>query len=257
MRLVGGGVAAWPLVARAQRPTTTAKAAHIAYLGALSPATLDPRQIEQFKAGLVENGLIEGQNITVDYLWAEGNTDRMQQLAAELARRDLDVIVTAGPQPMRALLATGTKTPIVFAILYDPISDRFVQSLARPGGNATGLSMVGTDIETKRVEVLKDAVPAVTKLMILHDPTMGTTALADVKVVAKSLGLQFIVSEAHDPAKFAEIFADAQAQGVNGVTTMASPLLNFQRKPLIELAVQHRLPSIWEASAYVHDGGLL
>jgi putative tryptophan/tyrosine transport system substrate-binding protein len=257
MRLVGGGVAAWPLVARAQRPTTTAKAAHIAYLGALSPATLDPRQIEQFKAGLVENGLIEGQNITVDYLWAEGNTDRMQQLAAELARRDLDVIVTAGTQPMRALLATGTKTPIVFAILYDPISDGFVQSLARPGGNATGLSMVGTDIETKRVEVLKDAAPAVTKLMILHDPTMGTTALADVKVVAKSIGLQFIVSEADDPAKFAEIFADAQAHGVNGVTTMASPLLNFQRKPLIELAVQHHLPSIWEASAYVRDGGLL
>jgi putative ABC transport system substrate-binding protein len=218
---------------------------------------LDPRQIEQFKAGLVENGLIEGQNIIVDYLWAEGNTDRMQQLAAELARRDLDVIVTAGPQPMRALLATGTKTPIVFAILNDPISDGFVQSLARPGGNATGLSMVGTDIEGKRVEVLKDAVPTVTKLIILHDPTMGTTALAGVEAVAKSLALQFIVSEVDNPAKFAEIFAAARTQGVNGVTTMASPLLNFQRKGLIELAAQHRLPSIWEADAFVRDGGLL
>jgi putative ABC transport system substrate-binding protein len=218
---------------------------------------LEPRQIEQFKAGLVENGLIEGQNIIVDYLWAEGNTDRMQQLAAELARRDLDVIVTAGPQPMRALLATGTKTPIVFAILNDPISDGFVQSLARPGGNATGLSMAGTDIEGKRVEVLKDAVPTVTKLIILHDPTMGTTALAGVEAVAKSLALQFIVSEVDNPAKFAEIFAAARTQGVNGVTTMASPLLNFQRKGLIELAAQHRLPSIWEADAFVRDGGLL
>jgi putative tryptophan/tyrosine transport system substrate-binding protein len=249
--------AAWPFAARAQQQTTTGKVAHIAYLGGLSPATLDPRQIEQFKAGLVENGLIEGQNITVDYLWGEGSIERIQHLAAELTRRDLDVIVTAGPQPLRALLATGTKTPIVFAILNDPIADGFVQSLARPSGNVTGLSMVGSDIETKRVEVLKDAVPAVTKLMILHDPTMGATALMDVKAVAKSLGLQFIVSEADDPAKFAEIFADAKAQKVDGVTAMASPLLNFQRKRLIELAAQHRLPSIWEASAYVRDGGLL
>jgi putative tryptophan/tyrosine transport system substrate-binding protein len=93
--------------------------------------------------------------------------------------------------------------------------------------------------------------------MLLHDPTMGATALADVKAVAESLGLQFIVSEADDPAKFAEIFADAKAQGVDGVTAMASPLLNFQRKHLIELTAQHRLPSIWEASAYVRDGGLL
>jgi putative tryptophan/tyrosine transport system substrate-binding protein len=253
--LVGGAVAAWPLAGRAQQ--TMGRVAHIAYLGALSPTTLDPRQIEQFKAGLVENGLIEGQNITVDYLWAEGSIERMQQLAAELVRRDLDVIVTAGPQPMHALLATWTKKPIVFAILNDPISDGFVQSLARPGGNVTGLSMAGTDIEGKRIEVLKDAVPAVTKLMILHDPTMGATALADVKAVAKSLALQFIVSEVDDPANLTEIFAAAKAQGANGVTTMASPLLNFQRKRLIELAARHRLPSIWEASAFVRDGGLL
>src|SRR6266480_4990202 len=109
--ILGGIAGICPLAARAQQ--ASGKVARIAYLGALSPTTLDPRQIQQFKAGLAENGLIEGQNITVDYLWAEGNTDRMQQLAAELARRDLDVIVTAGPQPMRALLATGTKARVV------------------------------------------------------------------------------------------------------------------------------------------------
>jgi putative tryptophan/tyrosine transport system substrate-binding protein len=247
------GTAAWPFAARAQQQTTTAKVARIAYLGGLSPATLDPRQIEQFKAGLLENGLIEGQNITVDYLWGEGSIERIQQLAAELARRDLDVIVTAGPQPLRALLATGTKTPIVFAILNDPIADGFVQSLARPGGNVTGLSMVGSDIETKRVEVCTgghetDAPPR---------PNHGCSSTRGREAVAESLGLQFIVSEADDPAKFAEIFADAKAQGVDGVTAMASPLLNFQRKHLIDLTAQHRLPSIWEASAYVRDGGLL
>ena len=253
--LFGGLAIGSPIVARAQQ--APGKVAHIAYLGASSATILDPRQIEQFKVGLVENGLVEGQNITVDYLWAEGDTARLQQLANELARRNLDVIVTGGPQPMHALVSTGTKTPIVFAILNDPVSDGFVQSLARPGGNVTGLSMAGTDIEGKRVEVLKDAVPAVTKLMILHDPTMGPTALADVQAAAKTLALITVVSEANDPTKYTDIFAAAVAQGINGLTAMASPLLNFQRKHLIELALQYQLPSIWEAIAYVRDGGLL
>ena len=95
----------------------------------MSPTTLDPRQIEQFKVGLAENGLIENQNITVDYLWGEGSSERLQQLATELAQVDLDVIVTSGPQPVRALLATKTKTPIIFAILSDPIGDGFVRVL--------------------------------------------------------------------------------------------------------------------------------
>ncbi len=229
----------------------------IAYLGALSPSTLDPRQIEQFKVGLAENGFINGQNIAVDYLWAEGSTERMQQLAAELARRGLDVIVTAGPQPVRAVLATGTKTPIVFAILNDPISDGFVKSLALPGGNVTGLSMAGTDLESKRLEVLKDTAPAVAKVLILHDPSMGETGLAAIRAGAQALAVELVMIETNDASKFADVFAAAVAQGTNGVATMASPLLNFHRKQLIALAAQYRLPSIWEASAYVRDGGLL
>jgi putative ABC transport system substrate-binding protein len=253
--LLGGAAAAWPLAARAQQPSR--RMAHIAYLGALSPATLDPRQIEQFKAGLIENGLIDGQNISVDYLWAEGSPEHLRQLASDLAQRDLDVIVTAGPQPVRAVMGTGTKTPIVFAILNDPIGDGFIANLARPGGNITGLSMAGTDLESKRLEVLKDAAPAVAKVMILHDPSMGSTGLAAVEAAARALGLQSVLVEAADPAKLADGFAAAAAQGVNGLACMASPFLNFQRKQLIALAAQHRLPSIWEASGYVRDGGLL
>lgn len=255
LTLLGSAAAAWPLTGHAQQASGTA--AHIAYLGASSLATIDPRQIEEFKAGLAENGLIEGQNITVDYLWAEGSTERMQQLAHELVRRELDVIVSAGPQPVRAIVETGTKTPIVFAILNDPVGDGFVKSLAHPGGNVTGLSMAGANLESKRLEVLKDAVPTITKVMILHDPTMGESALADVQAGAKALALEFIVVEANEPAGFAEIFAAAGAQGVNGVAGMASPILNFQRKKLIALAAQYRLPSIWESGTYVRDGGLL
>src|SRR6478672_8216509 len=132
---IGGAAVAWPFAAYAQAPTASPR---IAYLGVSSPARIDPRQIEQFKVGLTENGLIDGQNITVDYLWGEGNPDRLRQHAADLAKRNLSVIVTAGPQPVRALLEAKVSSPIVFAILSDPTSDGFVQSLARPGGNLTG-----------------------------------------------------------------------------------------------------------------------
>src|SRR5215831_8226968 len=111
------GLLAWPAVVRAQND----RVAHIVYLGATSPATLDPRQLEQFKRGLAENGFVEGRNITVDYLWAQGSLDRLQHLAGELAGRKLDVIVTAGGQAVRALMASDVQTPIVFAIYGDPI----------------------------------------------------------------------------------------------------------------------------------------
>ena len=190
--LAGGTAVAWPLMAQAQQ---TAPIPRIAYLGASNPAIVT-REIEQFKVGLAENGLIDGQNITVDYLWGEGNPDRLRQHAADLAKRNLSVIVTAGPQPVRALLEAKVSSPIVFAILSDPIGLGFVQSLARPGGNLTGLSMVGTDLESKRLQILKDGVPAITKVMLLYDPTMGSTiGLEEAKSSARGIGLEILVGE--------------------------------------------------------------
>jgi len=247
------GAAAWPVVARGQRPSI----AHIAYLGATSATALDPRQIEQFKQGLAENGLIEGGNIIVDYLWAEGSTERLRQLASELAQRNLDVIVTAGPQPVRALLTTRTKTPIVFAIHTDPVGDGVVDSLARPGGNVTGLSMANSNLESKRLEVLKDAFSGLKRVAILHDPTMGVSGLADVELGARRLDLYALMFEAGDPALFDTIFADAANQGANGLAVMASPFLNYHHRRLIDLAIQKSLPSIWESAGIVRDGGLL
>ena len=188
---------------------------------------------------------------------AEGSPERLKQLAVELAQRDLDVVVTAGPPAVRAPLATKMKTPIVFAILNDPISDGFVQNLARPGGIITGLSMSGTDLETKRLEVLKDAAPALKKVLILHDPSMGPTGLGAAEAGARTLGLEPLVVVTGEAAKFEEAFAGAVGQGVNGIATMASPFFNFHRKQLIELAARYHLPSIWEGGAYVRDGGLL
>src|SRR6516165_8281141 len=151
-----GGAAAWPVMARGQR--RNAQVAHIAYLGMTSPSSLDPRQIEKFKQGLADNGLIEGRDIIVDYFWAEGSPERLRQLATELVQRNLDLIVTAGPQPVRALLNTRTQTPIVFAIYTDPVVDGVIDSLARPGRNLTGLSMANSNLESKRLQILKDTV---------------------------------------------------------------------------------------------------
>jgi putative tryptophan/tyrosine transport system substrate-binding protein len=240
MTLVGGASTAWPISTRAQQPS--GRIAHIAYLGALSPSTLDPRQLEAFREGLQENGFIEGRNITVDYVWAEGREDRLRQLAEDLASRNLDVIVTAGPQPVLALMATRVATPIVFAVVGDAIGNGIVTSLAHPEGGVTGLSMSNTDLESKRIEILKDTAPAVTRIMILQDPSMGLSGVAEAQATAQALAIEPDVVETGDPAKFEEIFERAAARGVNGLATMASPFLNFQRKRLIGLATHHRLP---------------
>jgi putative ABC transport system substrate-binding protein len=249
--LLGTAAAAVPLGASAQQGP--GRMARIVYLGPTSAAVIDPRQIEGFKQGLRENGLIEGRNVSVDFLWAEGDPARLTLLAAEIGKGGYDVIVTAGPH---ALIATRTTAPIVFAIVSDPVANDIVTSLARPGGNATGLSMLNSDLESKRIEILKEAATSVTHVMVLRDPKMGAVGLHEAMATAKALGVEFdLVEVPLDQLEAA--FADAVRRGVNGVATFASPFFNFNRRRLIELTVRHRLPSIWEAGAYVRDGGLL
>jgi|SRR6185312_10991432 len=251
---IGSAAVAWPIAAISQ---TSVSPFRIAFLGAQALSTQDPRQIEQFKVGLAENGLIEGQNILVEYNWAEGNPDRLRQLAKEISQRELDVVVTAGPQPIHALIEAKVKPPIVFAIIGDPVIDGFAESLARPGGNITGLSMSTIDLEGKRLEILKDTVPALKKAMLLHDPSMGATGIEAAKSGAHRLGLELSIVETSDIEKIAAAVALAKSQDVGGLATMASPFFNFNRKRLIALASQYVLPSIWEGGAFVNDGGLL
>lgn len=253
--MAGLGAAALPLPVCAQPKND--HIARIAYLGVGSQRAFDPRQIEAFKQGLRENGLVEGKTIEVEYLWGEGDPKRIKELAAVLGRRDLDVIVTAGSQATLALMATGTKTPIVFAIISDPIATGVVKSLSRPGGDVTGLAMSGTDLEAKRVEVLKEAVPAAKRIMVLHDPKVGQSGVAEVQATARALKLEPLTVQAADPSEFDGAFAHAKEQGADALVTMASPFLNFNRKRLIELAGRYRLPSIWYGAAFVRDGGLL
>jgi putative ABC transport system substrate-binding protein len=243
-----------PSIAFAQQ--SPSRMARIVYLGVTGAAVLDPRQIEGFKQGLRENGLIDGRNVTVDYLWAEGDPARLLQLAGQISEGGYDVIVTAGPQAVHALTRAGITAPIIFAIVGDAIANGIVTSLARPTGNVTGLSMSNSDLEAKRIEILKEAVPSVTHVMALRDRSMGVSGLQEAAATAKALGVEFDDVEARvDQLEAA--FAGAVRRGVNGLATFASPFFNFHRARLIELATRHRLPSIWEAVAYVRDGGLL
>jgi len=155
-----------------------------------------------------------------------------------------------------ALTGAGVKTPIVFAIYGDPIGSGIVDNLARPGKNLTGLSMANTHLESKRLEILKETFPALSRVAILYDPTTPSSQVEDAKSGAQTLGLQFLVFGI-DPVRFEAIFAEAVNQGANGVAGLASSFLNFHHRRLIALAAQHRLPSIWESSGYVRDGGLL
>jgi putative tryptophan/tyrosine transport system substrate-binding protein len=143
--------------------------------------------------------LIEGLNITVDYYWADGSPERLRQLAAHLVRRHLDVIVTAGPQPIQALLGAQTKAPIVFTIHSDPVGDKIIESLSRPGGNVTGLSMSNSGLEGKRLEVLEDTFSALARLMVLHDPTMGVLGVVEAQSAARALALEALIAEARNP----------------------------------------------------------
>lgn len=253
--IAGFGAVALPLPACAQSKND--HIARVAYLGVGSPGAFEPRQIEGFKQGLLENGLIEGRTIEVDYLWGEGDPNRIKQLAADLGERNLDVIITAGSETTLALISTGTKTPIVFAIISDPIGTGVIKSLSRPGGSVTGLAMSGTDLEAKRVEVLKEAVPATTRIMVLHDPKVGQAGVAEVQATARALKLDPLIVQAADPSEFDGAFAHAKEQGADAILTMASPFLNYNRKRLIELAGRYRLASIWYGAAFVREGGLL
>jgi putative tryptophan/tyrosine transport system substrate-binding protein len=250
-----GGIVTWPVAAQAQSASAMAR---IVYLGASGPSSLDPRQIGQFKLGLTENGLVEGRNVTVEYLWAEGSLDRLKQLAGELARRKPDVIVTAGSQAVRTLLGAGVATPIVFAIYGDPTGDGVVDSLSHPGKNLTGLSMADSHLEVKRLEILREAFPALKRVAILHDATSSSSVESlDVQSGGRSLGLECVILEASDPSRFDALFAEAEKQGCNGLAGMASAFLNFHHQRLVDLAMRYRFPAIWEASGYVRDGGLL
>ena len=208
--------------------------------------------------GLREAGWLDGQNATLILRDAEGQAGRLPQLAADLVATNPDVIITAGPQAVLAAKNATSTIPTVFAIISDPVTYGVVASLAHPGGNLTGLSMVNTVLSSKRLELLREVAPGITRVAVFTDPTMGPQGLPETKAAAASLGLDLQVLNTRPP-EVESAFAEALQGRAQALLIMPTPFFNVReiRQQLAELALRQKLPSMCEEVAYVRDGCLL
>jgi putative ABC transport system substrate-binding protein len=244
--------------AEAQQPK---KVFRIGYLSALDPASESTRT-EPFRLALRELGYIEGQNIAIEYRYAEGKRDRLPELAAELVRLKVNMIVVAGgPAPVRAAKNATKTIPIVMTgAASDPVEAGFVESLARPGGNVTGLTTLSRELGGKRLELLKDAVPKIARVAVLYDPAIPgiTLQVKDVlPVAARALRLTLQPWEVRRADDFEKVFAALNKQRPTGLYVSGGPLINANQKRIIGFALKSRLPSIYNRREFVDAGGLM
>jgi putative tryptophan/tyrosine transport system substrate-binding protein len=241
---------------QAQQPSKVSK---IGFLVVPSRSFFADR-MESFRQGLKSLGYVEGKNILIEYRYAEGKLDRLPELAKELVGVKVDVIVTTStPSVLAAKNATGT-IPIVFATVQDPVADGIIDSLARPGGNATGLSILAPELGGKRLEILKEAVPGITRVAFLWSSRPQGVASDAVKVTqtaAHTLGLQLKSLEVRDSRDFEKAFEASLAERVQSLLTNPSPVINTHRTRIVEFATKNRLPAMYAAPEFVDGGGLM
>ncbi len=246
------GILLVPLAADAQQ---AGKVPRIGVLSGLSPE--GGSYIYPLREGLREFGYVEGQNIAIEWRWAHGRTERLADLAAELVRLKVDVIVAPGNAPVTAAQRATRTIPIVMAIVTDPVALGFVASLARPGGNITGLTSQAADLLGKRLQLLKEAVPNVSRMAVLWDPTFPgiRAAVSEAKAAARALGVQLELLEARSPSDLDNAFAAMTREGA--VFVFGSPMLLTHRARIAELALKSRLPAACASRDYVEAGCLM
>jgi putative ABC transport system substrate-binding protein len=231
------------------------KAAELPRVGVLAAGIAE--LFEAFFAGMSDLGYVEGHNITYERRSSTGRPEPIPQLAAELVRAKVDLIVTAGPLPVRAAMEATSTIPIVFAALGDAIATGAVKNLAHPDRNATGFSFLNTEIGAKRVELLREMLPDTRRVAILFDRNSGASSLEITVKSARALGLEQPVFEVAGPGEFEAAFAAAAVAQAQAINVLASPFFNANRGRLIDLAAQHRFPAMYESAEYVRDGGLM
>ena len=247
------GLLAAPLLAPAQQP---GKLARIGFLSN-SNASVVAANTEAFRQGLRELGWIEGQNIMIEYRWADGDMGRHPALVSELVKLPVDLIVTSGIQAVRAARqATGT-IPIAVAIMSDPVALGVASSLARPGGNVTGLANLFEELTPKQLQIFKEALPRATRIALLSRAEVAPTVQSATEAAARSLGLNARVFQIRDLAELDAAINSAKAERADGVHLLPSPFFHLHRARIAELAIGHRLPTISESREYVLDGGLM
>jgi putative ABC transport system substrate-binding protein len=250
-----GAAAAWPLAARAQQPALPV----IGYLGIASPEAFAGR-LRAFRLGLGEIGYVEGQNVAIEYRWAEGRYDRLPALAADLVRRQVTVIVAPGgiPSALAAKAATAT-IPTVFETGADPVAVGLVASLNRPGGNVTGVTSLNGEVEPKRLELLHELVPGTSMIARLDNPTSPTaeSVTREVQAAARTLGLQVHVLQADNDRDIDAAFAALIKLQAGALMIAADPFFNSRSEQLAALAARHAVPAIAQPHEFPAAGGLM
>jgi putative tryptophan/tyrosine transport system substrate-binding protein len=253
--LVGGAAAAWPLVAHAQQPTAPV-------IGFLSSRSVGESAsvVEAFREGLNEAGFAEGQNISIELRWAEGQYDRLPAMAADLVSRRVALIVAAGgDRPALAAKAATSTIPIVFTGSDFPVKVGLVASLSRPGGNVTGASLFTSELEAKKLSLLREMVPKALLIGMLVNPSnpSAETDIGDVQRAAAALGQQIFLLRASNEREIDAAFEMVVHQRANALLVAHDPYFLSRRKQFIEQAARHKIPAIYEFREFVLDGGLM
>ncbi len=253
--LLALGLLAAPLAAGAQQTT---KIPRIGLLSPFSPSAAAPWH-QAFRQGLRDLGWVEGKNISIEYRYAEGRNDRLPELAADLVRLKVDVIVASITTDALAAKSATRAIPIVMASAGDPIASGLVESLARPGGNITGLSQIAPELAGKRLELLKETVPKLTRVAVLWRPDGTTSPLAwkESQLPARALGLELHSLEVRSSNEFAKAFEHATRARAGALAVMPDPLFAGNLKQIADLAAKSRLPSIFHLREFAHSGGLM
>jgi putative ABC transport system substrate-binding protein len=241
--------------AHAQQP---AKIPRIGLLGGGS-ASANAGRIEGFRQGLRELGYVEGKNIVIEYRWAEGKLDRLPALAAELVRLKVDIIVSAGPTVTRVAKEATVTIPIVMGFDDDPVGSGFVASLARPGGNITGLSALSPELSGKQLELLKEIIPKLSRVAVIGSSTHPGTvqSIKEMEFAAAAFKVQLQNVDVLDPKDIETAFGAASKGRADAVLVLTSVVTNSHRKQIVELAVKNRLPAIYYTAEWVEAGGLM
>jgi len=252
--LVGSSVAGWPLAARAQQP--------VPVVGFLHPASLDVYQdrLRSFRQGLKDAGFIEGENVTIEYRWADNQSDRLPALATELARRQVAVIVAGTSSAAFAAKTATTTVPIVFSSPQDPVGLGLVASLARPDGNLTGINWFASELAAKRLELLRELMPGAARVALLVEPAnvrITESTVRDVEAAARAMGLQIRVLNASTSREINAAFASFVRERPDVLYVGTSPFFIGRRVQLTHLATRHAVPAIYSGRQYTEVGGLM
>ena len=249
-----GGAIALPCVAATQQKAMPV----IGLLRSTSP-DLNAEFIAAFKQGLSDTGYVEGQNVAFEYRWAEGHYDRLPALAADLVSRKVDVIVASGTAGIKAAKRATPTVPIVFFGGGDLVAAGLVASLARPGGNLTGISIMATELNPKRFELLSELVPGAKVIAVLVNPssTVAETTIKDIQDTARAKGVRLAILKARTESEIDATFAALAPSHADALILASDPFFNSQREQLVALAARHAVPAMWEWREFVAAGGLI